>query len=79
MHNAFAIFHVCVHAETADHHAISRFSKQTIIRLRLIAPLLQTTLMVGAYATLLTFRQFVFTHASSHGFRQVSPCWAKRL
>ncbi len=66
MYGTVRIFHVDVHAEATDRYAIARLTKQTVIRLRFIGALFQTTIVVGAYTALLALGKFVFTHSSSH-------------
>ncbi len=61
-----AVFYVRMHAEAADDDAVLRFAKQAVIRFRLIRTLFETAFVVSVNATLLAFRQFIFTHSSSH-------------
>jgi len=63
--DACAVLDIGVHAKTADNDPICSFTKQIIIRFRTLSALVETAIVVSAYATLLALRQFIFAHSPS--------------
>jgi len=56
-------FDIGMHTETADDYAFCRFTKQVVVIIRLLRSGFKTALVVGVYAALLPFGEFIFTQS----------------